>query len=148
MTFSDTSQCQLKISFNHENHLPSDNVTAGRSFLHSLYHYKFFSLIKFVKNGFSWNVFANVFLSIFLLSNKFMFPYLEKSVLHTSHQVRFQSYSHANRKSIDKWSLTCLKNILKISYSNYLYCSNLPVKCSIFLKSSLFFNSFYCLFCW
>ena len=30
------------------------------------------------------------------------------------------SLCHANRKSTDKWSLTCFKNILKIPHSNYL----------------------------
>ena len=56
-------------------------------------------------------------------------------------------YSHANWKNTDKWSLTCFKNILKISHSNYAsFCSNLPMKFAIFFKSSLLFNSFYCLF--
>ena len=41
-------------------------------------------------------------------------------------------------KSTDKWLLTCFKSILKISQSNYLqFCCNLPVKFSIFIKSSL-----------
>ena len=41
----------------------------------------------------------------------------------------------------------CFKSILKISHSNYLsYCSNLPLKFAIFLKSSLLFNSFHCVF--
>ena len=49
----------------------------------------------------------------------------------------------------ERWlSLTFFKSILKILYSNYLsFCSNLPVKVAIFLKSSLLFTSFYCLFC-
>ena len=39
------------------------------------------------------------------------------------------------------------KSILKISHSNYaLFSINLPVKFAIFLKSSLVFKSFYCLF--
>ena len=43
-----------------------------------------------------------------------------------------------NWKSTDKWSLTYFKSILKISHSNYLtFCSNLPVKLPIFLKSGL-----------
>ena len=55
----------------------------------------------------------------------------------------------AKKKKNDKWSPTCFKSILKISDSNYLqFCSNLPVKIGIFLKSSLLFNSFYCIFCW
>ena len=55
---------------------------------------------------------------------------------------------HANWKSTNKWTLMCFKNILKISHSNYLkFCTNLPVKLAVFLKSSLLFNSFYCLFC-
>ena len=52
------------------------------------------------------------------------------------------------KKNTDKPSVTCFKRILKISRSNYLlFCSNLTVKFSIFLKSGLLFNSFYCLFC-
>ena len=48
----------------------------------------------------------------------------------------------------DKCSLTCFESILKISLSNYLwFCSNLTMKFAIFLKSSLYFKSFYCLFC-
>ena len=51
-------------------------------------------------------------------------------------------------KSTNKWSHMCFKNIVKISHSKYLqFCSNLPVKFAIFLKSSLLINSFYCLFC-
>ena len=39
------------------------------------------------------------------------------------------------------------KGIWEILYSNYLlFCSNLSMKFAIFLKSSLLFNSFYCLF--
>ena len=50
-------------------------------------------------------------------------------------------------KSTDKWSLTFFKSILKILHSNNLQlCSSLPVKFVSFLKSSLLFNSFYCLF--
>ena len=42
----------------------------------------------------------------------------------------------------------CFKSILKILHSNYLqFCSNLPAKFATSLKSSLLFNSFYCLFC-
>ena len=42
----------------------------------------------------------------------------------------------------------CFKSILKTSHSNYLlFYSSLPVKFAIFLKSSLLFNSSYCLFC-
>ena len=56
-------------------------------------------------------------------------------------------YSHANWKNT-KWSLTCFKNILKYLHSNYLqFCCNLNVEFAIFLKISLVFNSFYCLFC-
>ena len=47
----------------------------------------------------------------------------------------------------DKWSHTWFKRILKISQSSYLQlCSNLTVKFSIFVKSTLFSNSFCCLF--
>ena len=43
-------------------------------------------------------------------------------------------------------TLTCFKSILKTSHFNYLYFrSNLSIKFAIFLKSSLTFNSFYCL---
>ena len=57
--------------------------------------------------------------------------------------VALKDNSHANWKSTDKWSLTCFKYILKFLRSNYLkFCSNLPVKFAIFLKSSLRF-SFY-----
>ena len=43
-----------------------------------------------------------------------------------------------------KWSLTCSKCILEISHSNYLqFCSNLPVRFAIFLRSSLLFNNSY-----
>ena len=55
--------------------------------------------------------------------------------------------SQANWKSTGRWSLSCFKSLLKILYSNYLkFCSNLPVKLSIFVKSNLRVNSFYCLF--
>ena len=52
-----------------------------------------------------------------------------------------------NWKSTGQWLLTCFKNILKISHSNYLsFWSNLSVKFAIFEKISLLFNSFYCFF--
>ena len=55
----------------------------------------------------------------------------------------FQRCSHVNWKSTDTWSLTCFKIILKILHSNNLwFCSTLPVKCAIFLKSTLLLNSF------
>ena len=47
-------------------------------------------------------------------------------------------YSYVNWKGTDKWSLTYF-NCLK-------FCSNFPVKFATFLKRSLLFNSFYCLF--
>ena len=55
-------------------------------------------------------------------------------------------YKHVNLKSTSKWPLTCFKNILKSSYSNY-FNSNLPMRFTILLKISLLFNSFYCIFC-
>ena len=55
---------------------------------------------------------------------------------------------YATWKSIDIWSLTCCKSILKISHSNCLqFYGNLQVKFAIFLKSTLPFNSFYSLLC-
>ena len=43
---------------------------------------------------------------------------------------------------------TRFKSILKILHFNYLsFWNNLTVKFAIFLKSSLIFNSLYCLFC-
>ena len=64
------------------------------------------------------------------------------------YSIKGTGYSRESWKSTDKWSLICFKTILKILHFNYLqYCNNLPVKFVIFLKSSLLFNSFYCLFC-
>ena len=49
-------------------------------------------------------------------------------------------------KALINGRLTCFKSILKIYHSNYLeFGSNLRVKFAILLKSSLLFNSFYCL---
>ena len=40
-----------------------------------------------------------------------------------------------------------VSKVLKVLHSSYLkFCSNLPVKFAIFVKSSLLFNSFYCPF--
>ena len=50
-----------------------------------------------------------------------------------------ERYSHTYWKSTHKWSLTCFKIILKISYSNSL----LTVYIAVFLKSNLLFSSFY-----
>ena len=53
------------------------------------------------------------------------------------------TYSHANWKKTEKLSLTCFKNILKVSHSNFavIYPWNLLFSCS------LLFNSFCCPFC-
>ena len=74
------------------------------------------------------------------LAQVFSFEFCEIFECAVMQKTRF-----ANWKSIDKWSLTWLKSILKISHSNYLwFCNSLPAKLAIFLKSSLFLNSFYC----
>ena len=55
--------------------------------------------------------------------------------------------SHKLKENSNKWSLACFKSILKNSHSKYVsFSSNLHVKFAIFLKSSLLFNCFYCLF--
>ena len=60
----------------------------------------------------------------------------------------FQSAVLQIEKALINERFTCFKIIHKLSHSNYLkFCSNLPVKFAIFLKNSLLFSSFYCLFC-
>ena len=46
---------------------------------------------------------------------------------------------------IDRLRVSKVSWIFRIP-TTHKFCSNLPVKFSIFLKSSLLFNSFYCLF--
>ena len=57
--------------------------------------------------------------------------------------VSFLKHSRADWKSIDKWSFTCVKSILKISLSNCVwFCSNFlfSLKVAYFLTVSVVFS--------
>ena len=59
-----------------------------------------YKLLEYLLNHYSWQTFLVLW-------------------CHTS-WARTYRYSHAKRKSTNKWSLACFKSILKISHSNYL----------------------------
>ena len=74
-----------------------------------------------------------------------------KIIYHSLISISLKYYFKGTNMQIEKAPINdrlCFKSILKISPFNCLYfCSNLPVKFAILNKSSLLFNSLYCLFC-
>ena len=93
------------------------------------------------------HIYNEIFKSFYFLYDPthLLNPFLLEASMYGPPRLKVQLHK---LRSTDKRSFTCFQSILKISYSNYSqFYSNLSVKFAIFLKSSLFFNSFYCFLC-